>query len=650
MRIGGLRSNGLLKWSEQSDDAVLVRALRPSLTPAEPAPSTLFRRALAVVRAPGRVDALGVSRPFRPSLPNDLGRTSVHPEVPTKIEPSDALEPFQQLVLVVRWGVLALSFVQWSASSGRPIGGGIALLAMLLWTAIRTLRPVRFDGSTPAIALAIVAELFVGVVAVVGTGHWNSPLVFCLLPGVVIAGFAQSGPTIGLLGLMVGLVVTITEAGGRLLEAEHLRTSLQWTTELALVALVAGVGHRMLREAEKTHNDALSRMSQLTEANDLLQALHRVSQTLPSSLDLDDVLTSTVTTVREITEAPIVAILLRDDTLPSWVVGRAEGVRTPAMLNPDELPTGVRAAAQSRIPVAAAVATGFEAQGMTSPDTAKMLAATAVKGLYAPLLARTELLGVLVVEWTSWDADVARTKEFLSRLGEPAAIAIDNARWFRRIRTATADEERTRIARDLHDRIGQSLAYLAFELDRLRRQAVDTPLESELDRMRGEVRKVVGEVRETLYDLRTEIDQRTGLAATLSGFLERLEHRTSMKCTLEADDFDGGTAKELPMRAERELWRIAQEAITNVERHASASNLRIAWRSNGHQALLEIADDGKGFGAGAGRADSYGMLGIRERAAAIGARLEMESSPGQGTLIRCRWEEEHRKPGSTHTP
>jgi signal transduction histidine kinase len=87
------------------------------------------------------------------------------------------------------------------------------------------------------------------------------------------------------------------------------------------------------------------------------------------------------------------------------------------------------------------------------------------------------------------------------------------------------------------------------------------------------------------------------------------------------------------------MWRVAQEAISNVERHARASHLSVRWRCDGSNALLVVTDDGQGFPVGkAGRVDSYGMLGMRERADAIGAVLEFESEPGRGTTVRCRLE------------
>ena len=84
------------------------------------------------------------------------------------------------------------------------------------------------------------------------------------------------------------------------------------------------------------------------------------------------------------------------------------------------------------------------------------------------------------------------------------------------------------------------------------------------------------------------------------------------------------------------MWRIAQEALTNIERHAGATQARVLWRCNGQAAALEISDDGRGFPMGqAGRFDSYGLMGMRERASSIGASLEITSEEGKGTRVRC---------------
>jgi signal transduction histidine kinase len=197
-----------------------------------------------------------------------------------------------------------------------------------------------------------------------------------------------------------------------------------------------------------------------------------------------------------------------------------------------------------------------------------------------------------------------------------------------------ADEERTRIARDLHDRIGQSLAYLAFELDRItkhRKLARDETTVAALEQLRTDVRGVIGEVRDTLYDLRTDVGEDRTVSDTIEGFLARVAGRSGLQVRLRAHE----TAR-LALMQERELWRIAQEAITNVERHAKATQVTVTWRCDGQQASLEVADDGSGFQPGrSGRLDSYGILGMRERAASIGASLDVTSEPGRGTRVRC---------------
>jgi signal transduction histidine kinase len=84
------------------------------------------------------------------------------------------------------------------------------------------------------------------------------------------------------------------------------------------------------------------------------------------------------------------------------------------------------------------------------------------------------------------------------------------------------------------------------------------------------------------------------------------------------------------------MWRIAQEALVNVERHANARRIQVRWRCDGRSAALEVVDDGDGFPPGkAGRLDSYGMIGMRERASSIGATLDIMSAPGKGTAVRC---------------
>ena len=498
---------------------------------------------------------------------------------------------------------------------------------LVCYAAIRTFVPLRYYEDDPWSLLQLLGELGLTVIAVAATGYWNSPFVFTVISAVMAAGFARGfGFALRLavacaLALSIPYSVIASTTRGRNV---RLQDSAQWSAELVLVALVAGYARRLFGEAEVRHSLALDRISRLAEANALLSSLHRVAQSLPSSFDLDEILESTVGRVRELVDCQVVAILLGGDG-GSWTVSLSEGVRLPPELPDAELPPAARMAISTGAPYGAPSLGSTQGPG---------LAPASKSGVYAPLRARDQLDGVLALEHTDEGQLGGREARLIESLTEPAALAIDNARWFARLRTVGAAEERTRIARELHDRIGQSLAYVAFELDRIVKRAEGQTVHDDLEHLRADVRSVVGEVRETLYDMRTDVTETRGLVDALDGFLARVRGRAGVETSFRYSE----TAR-LPVPQEREMWRIAQEAISNIERHARASHLNVQWRCDGTTALLVVSDDGQGFPIGkAGRVDSYGMVGMRERADAIGAVLEFESQPGRGTTVRCRLE------------
>ncbi|MER3453314.1 MAG: sensor histidine kinase, partial [Acidimicrobiia bacterium] len=123
----------------------------------------------------------------------------------------------------------------------------------------------------------------------------------------------------------------------------------------------------------------------------------------------------------------------------------------------------------------------------------------------------------------------------------------------------------------------------------------------------------------------------TNFAATLAAFCDRVRERSGLEIVLEVR-----APERLGLSREREMWRICQEAITNAERHAAAGRICVRWVCDGRRALLEVSDDGRGFDVQeVARSDAYGLVGMRERADAIGAALTVTSAPGGGTTVRC---------------
>lgn len=536
---------------------------------------------------------------------------------------TDRLAPFGQAVLAVRWGALAVSVALASADLADGDGGVLAAAALLgAWTALRAWRPLRHDGTRSADVLLLV-EVVVAAAAVVTTGHGDSPFVFGLLVPAALAGFA-GGFRLGLgVALATIAAVCLPWAAFGDLDVDALRESADWAGEVLLVGFVAGYARRISGEADERREAALDRLGRLSDANVLLFQLHQVTQTLPASLDLTEVLDATVDQVRELFRADGVAILLREESDGAWHTVRRQALQAAPAFAPHELPGPL-----GRTVAVRSTAREDDLTGPAGPG----LDAGSGSGLYGVLTARGATIGVVALEHRLTGHFTERDVELLSGFVDAAALAVDNARWFGRLRSLGADEERSRIAKDLHDRTGQSLAYLAFELDRItKRSGNGHDVTEDLDHLRGDVRKVVGEVRDTLYDLRTDVTEGDGMGPTLATFLGRVEERSGLSTTL----VDEGTAR-LPLLRERELWRIAREVITGVERHAQATSLTVTWRCDGQTAQLDVVDDGRGpTGAEGGSRDAPGMSALRERAAAVGATLAVTAEPGHGTRVRC---------------
>ncbi len=535
----------------------------------------------------------------------------------------DRVAAFGPAILAIRWGTTIASIALASPSFFGRDTGRVAMVGVIIaYTAVRTLRPLRYLGDLRSLT-AVFFELGLHVALVIASGSWDSPFIFSLLTAVIVAGFARGFGFALRVGIASALAVTIPYVATNTTE-ERITRSASGALVLLLVGLIAGYSRRISGEADRQHSLALDRLGRLADANALLFSLHRVTQTLPASLDLDDVLDTTVTRLRGLFEFDYAAILAFDDTDGAWQVLRKEGSRMASKIPSDELPTPLRRAISTQ--------TVVNAPDLTSGSGGPGLVPKAMSGMYAPLPARGSLIGVLAIEHQSPHRFSARDAELLKGFVEPVALAIDNARWFSRLRTVGADEERTRIARDLHDRIGQSLAYLAFELDRIvGADSKGDRVSDSLERLRDDVRGVIREVRDTLYDLRTDVTDSQDLPSTLEAFTQRVGERSNLAFELFLD-----RGQRLPLLQEREMWRIAQEAITNVERHAKASEVRVIWRCNGESAALDITDNGQGFPEGkAGRLDSYGIIGMRERASSIGATLEFFSQPGKGTRVRA---------------
>ncbi|WP_243056357.1 sensor histidine kinase [Nocardioides sp. SR21] len=188
-------------------------------------------------------------------------------------------------------------------------------------------------------------------------------------------------------------------------------------------------------------------------------------------------------------------------------------------------------------------------------------------------------------------------------------------------------EERRRVARELHDGVGQHLVLLGYLVDEVAALVGEGPLREGLVSLRDEVGRAAVELREALTDLR---GPQGTLSASLSAYADEVRRRSGLRIHLRLDE----RGPRWPAEVEREVLRVAQEAIANVHQHARAINVWVGLTTDVHQLLLVVEDDG--IGRVAPREGHFGLSGMGERAERIGADLEIGPRRDGGTLVRLR--------------
>lgn len=199
------------------------------------------------------------------------------------------------------------------------------------------------------------------------------------------------------------------------------------------------------------------------------------------------------------------------------------------------------------------------------------------------------------------------------------------------------EEERTRISRQVHDELGQSLTGFKMDLAWACRK-LNEPQDSEdflramerLSELSKDIESTIHEVRRIARELRPGPLDDFGLTAAIEYHISEFERRTGIACFLKHD----GKPWKLADPARTEIFRIFQEAMTNVARHAEATQIRIGLAEENGFLLLDVGDNGRGITLQAGSSHSLGLIGMRERAAMLGGILEVSGTSSSGTRVR----------------
>jgi signal transduction histidine kinase len=253
--------------------------------------------------------------------------------------------------------------------------------------------------------------------------------------------------------------------------------------------------------------------------------------------------------------------------------------------------------------------------------------------------AEGDLRRALEAQVSARTAELSRVNETLqAEAAECRRVDAERGQLLRRLVTAQ-EEERQRLSRELHDQLGQYLSTMMLRLRTLQ------PVAAEREDARANLRqleeltgKLVDEVHHLAWELRPAALDDLGLHALLQNYTERWSERSGVVA-----DFHGGGLERhrLPPEVETTVYRVVQESLTNVLKHAEARRVSIIVERRRDQVLLIVEDDGRGFeveglSRAGGPGGGLGLLGMRERVALVGGSLSIESSPGGGTTARAR--------------
>ncbi|MDQ7828476.1 MAG: GAF domain-containing sensor histidine kinase [Armatimonadota bacterium] len=369
-----------------------------------------------------------------------------------------------------------------------------------------------------------------------------------------------------------------------------------------------------------------------------LATITAVAETLNRSADLREALTASLSRVVELMGLRGGWIFLQEDE-GEFALAASHRLPEPLMADGATAMRGdcrclqMLREGQLRRPVNLVACLRLERVGWLQPRHASI-----------PLHTAERVIGVMNLLLSPGRNFSGRELDLLAATGHEMALAAERTRLLAEVRAKEAargelierlltaqEEERRRIARELHDEAGQALTALILNLEMAGREAAE-PDATRLRRLKGIAEQTLGELRRLIYDLRPTVLDDLGLGAAVRWYVREVVEPSGLAVTLDLQGVD----RRLPPPAETALFRILQEALNNVLKHAAATRVSVALHVGQDAVRLTVSDDGRGFEVGrppARPGGGLGLLGMRERAELLGGQMHVRSAPGQGTTI-----------------
>lgn len=377
---------------------------------------------------------------------------------------------------------------------------------------------------------------------------------------------------------------------------------------IVVAVLAWGFSRLAFRRMDLLSAELRARNADLERRAASARALHRVSVAIAALADLDDILRAIVDQAREQLDVDVAILLAYGPDGEAYIAagsGPADGIDRAG-----EFP-------------------GAGVARFVRPDLA-------AARLEAPLQRAGATIGLLMVGSRLERGFQVDEVEMLSSLANQAAIATENARLQARLRELAVVAERERIAREMHDGLAQVLGYV-----NTKSQAIEELLVAgRTDEARGllaelaaAARSIYVDVREAILGLRSPVVPGVGLVAAVEDYAARFAEASKIAVRVEAPD--AARRLDLAPDVEAQVFRIVQEALTNVRKHSGAGRAKVVLSVRDGRLEVVIADDGHGIGAPPSAADRprYGIRAMRERADSIGATVDWTSPPDGGCRV-----------------
>ncbi len=421
--------------------------------------------------------------------------------------------------------------------------------------------------------------------------------------GTALLGVAAVSLVVG--GTLIGEDVNpITQPG-------FLAAGGQWLVLGAIITFAADMMRQFMQPTEPTPQP-------YAEATRLLTQLRSVARSLPgATLDPGGISEHLLEELRLVKPADRAAVLSASGGGRLVVLAQTgvERVDWEVTLDADSAIADAWASQQPQ------VASRSQARSNRRGDTSSLV---------VPLVAGVRTIGLVILESDVANAYPKEVVNEVTWVTDAAALRLEAALLFDDVRSLATNEERQRLAREIHDGVAQELVMVGYGIDNAQATLPEGAEETaeELRALRAEVTRVITELRLSLFELRSEVDRNGGLAAAIAEYARTLGTSAGLRVHFT---FDESTAR-LPAATEAELLRIAQEAITNARKHAGASNLWVTCTVDPPFAEIEVSDDGRGFADD--RPDGrYGLTIMAERAERIRGRLEITPRHPSGTTV-----------------